>query len=184
MSTNYKAIMLAILKGEYVEKIPWIPRLDLWYSANKLAGTLPSKYKNASLVDIVDDLDWGYHAILPNFRDLRNYDDDIHRALGVYNLWNMPIKTVFENVTWKVTRDRDKTVVEYETPKGTLSTETIYDENMRKSGISISHVHKCVFGGPESYDALGYLFENARVEPNYEGFHEYADYIGRRLSKN
>ncbi len=68
---NNKQRMLAVLDGQTVDKIPYVPRLDLWYRANQLAGTLGRKYKNASLIQIVDDLDLGFHAVLPNFRDLR-----------------------------------------------------------------------------------------------------------------
>ncbi|MCX7999386.1 MAG: hypothetical protein N3A69_10630, partial [Leptospiraceae bacterium] len=47
----------------------------IWYKANKKNDTLPSKYKNASLRDITDDLSIGYHAVVPDFRDFyRGYN--------------------------------------------------------------------------------------------------------------
>ena len=42
---THKQHMLATLRGEPTHAIPYAPRLDLWYNANKLAGTLPAKYK-------------------------------------------------------------------------------------------------------------------------------------------
>ena len=42
---NNKQRMLAVLDGQTVDKIPYVPRLDLWYRANQLAGTLGRKYK-------------------------------------------------------------------------------------------------------------------------------------------
>jgi hypothetical protein len=41
--------------------------MDLWYRANRLAGTLPARYRDASLVEMVDDMDIGYHAVVPDF---------------------------------------------------------------------------------------------------------------------
>ena len=180
MQTNHKKNMLSTLTGKPVEYIPWAPRLDLWYRANKLAGTLPQKYQNASLIEIVDDFDWGFHAIVPNFRDLRNPNDDVHRALGIYNLWNMPYKTVFENIDWTARVEGDKTFVEYDTPTGKITTGFMYDESMRKAGISITHVFEHPIKSLKDYEALGYIFESAHVEPNYEGYREYADFVGRR----
>lgn len=90
---THKERMLSVFKGEPTDFIPWAPRLDLWYNANKRAGTLPAEYRNATLRDIADDQNFGYHAIVPQFKDLRNPLDDLHRALGIYNLWTMPYST-------------------------------------------------------------------------------------------
>ena len=53
---NHKELLLATLKGEPTSCIPYLPRLDLWYNANALAGTLPPKYKNATLREILSRL--------------------------------------------------------------------------------------------------------------------------------
>jgi hypothetical protein len=36
-----------------------VPRLDIWYKSNMLKGTLPEKYKNSTLREIVNDLGLG-----------------------------------------------------------------------------------------------------------------------------
>lgn len=72
----YKDMMLATLRRERIDQVSFVPRLDLWYNANKRVGTLPDKYKNASLINIVDDLDLGYYAIVPNFRNFKDLIDD------------------------------------------------------------------------------------------------------------
>jgi len=61
--------MLKAIAGQPTERIPYVPRLDLWYRANKLAGTLPGKYADSNLMEITDDLGVGYHAIIPNIQD-------------------------------------------------------------------------------------------------------------------
>ena len=177
---NNKQRMLAVIKGEPVDRIPYAPRLDLWYRANQRAGTLPAKYKNASLVEMVDDLDMGFHAVVPNFRDLRHPQDDADRALGVYDLWTMPYRSVLENVQRSVRVQGDRTFVEYKTPVGNISTAVLYDENMRKAGISITHTEEYAFKSTDDYKALGYIFENMRVEGNYDGYLEFADQVGDR----
>ena len=56
MVMTWKERMLSAIRGEPTDRIPWVPRLDLWYRANRRAGTLPAQYADADLMDIVDDL--------------------------------------------------------------------------------------------------------------------------------
>ena len=177
---TFKQQMLAVLEGKPTRRIPWVPRLDLWHRANQRAGPLPERFRHASLLELVDDLGWGYHGVVPDFQDLRSPDDDMHRALGIVNLHRMPIRTVFDGVDCRATRDGDRTIVEYGTPIGTLTTVTVYDERMRAAGITISHVERYAFSGPGDYASLEYLFRHARVEPNYEGYVREAERIGDR----
>jgi len=172
--------MQAAIRGEPTDRIPWAPRLDLWYSAHKLAGTLPAEYRSASLRDMTDDLGWGYHGVVPDFQDLRSPDDDVDRALGIWNLWPMPYRTVLEDVRRTVRREGDRTIVGYETPHGTVQTVTLYDEAMRRAGISISHVAQHPFKSADDYAALGHILEHAQVVPNHEGYQEFAGYVGDR----
>ena len=172
--------MLAVLRGEAADMMPRAPRLDLWYNANKRAGTLPEEYRDAELRTITDSLGVGYHAIVPHFKDLRDPADDTHRALGIYNLWTMPYATRFHNVDVAVRKEGDKTHVTYRTPVGELTTTDIYDENMRKAGASITHVSEHAIKSHEDYPAICYLFENAEVLPNYTGYDEFAGFVGER----
>jgi hypothetical protein len=175
-----KGRMLAAIRGEALDRLPWAPRLDLWYRANRLAGTLPEKYRDASLVEMVDDMDIGYHAVVPDFQALATPEDDVDRALGIYNLEMMPCRTVLGNVGRRVRREGDRTFVEYQTPRGTVSTTVLYDERMRKAGITITHVEEYAFKGEQDYGALRWIFENASAQPNPGGYCEFADRVGER----
>ena len=134
---SHKQQMLDVLEGRPLDRIPWVPRLDLWYRANQRAGTLPEPYGNASLIEMVDDLGFGYHGVVPDYQDLRSPDDERARPLGVYNLHCIPFRTVFEDVDRRVTRQGDRTIVEYRTPRGTVTTVALYDDRMRAAGITI-----------------------------------------------
>jgi len=177
---THKERMLSALRGESTDRMPWAPRLDLWYDANRRAGALPAKYRDASLRDITDDLDFGYHAIVPHFKDLRDPLDDVHRALGIYNLWTMPYATRLQNVEVSVRTDGDRTHVAYRTPVGTVTTTVVYDESMRRAGASITHVSEHAVKSHEDYAVIRHLFENAEVLPNDAGYQEFADQVGDR----
>jgi uroporphyrinogen-III decarboxylase len=177
---NRKQQMLATLEGKPTDRIPWVPRLDLWYRANQRADTLPDRYRRATLVEMVDDLGWGYHGVVPDFQDLRSPEDDVHRALGTFSLHRMPVHTALEGIDYRMTKAGDRTTVEYRTPVGTLTTVTVYDDRMRAAGITISHVERYAFRGPEDYAPLEYVFRHARAVPNYDGYAAEAERIGDR----
>lgn len=177
---NHKERMLSVLRQEPTDMIPWAPRLDLWYNAHTRAGTLPAEYRGAALRDITDDLDFGYHAIVPHFKDLRYPLDDLHRALGIYNLWTMPYSTLLQNVDITVETKGDNTHVAYRTPVGTVTTTVVYDDAMRAAGASITHISEHAIKGRKDYSPVGYIFENAEVAPNLSGYQEFSDYVGDR----
>jgi hypothetical protein len=172
--------MLATLRGEPTECIPWAPRLDLWYNARRRSGTLPERYRNATLQQILDDLGWGYHAVIPRLKDLRGPEDDLHRGLGIYNIQTLPYATILHNVKVTASYQGDETYVSYETPLGTIHTRVLYDEAMRAGGVSITHISEHAIKGVEDYPTVSYIFENAEVVPNHEGFAAFDAAIGDR----
>jgi hypothetical protein len=91
-----------------------------------------------------------------------------------------PYRTVLENVERRSRVEGDRRFVEYVTPKGVLRTTVLYDESMRRAGITITHVEEHAFKSAADYPALGHLFENIRVEPNAEGYSEFAAKVGDR----
>ena len=89
---------------------------------------------------MLDDLGFAYHAVIADFKALRTPDDEAHRALGIYNLSSMPVRTVSDGIDYRIVQDGDRQIVEYNTPAGPLTTVTVYDEAMRAAGITITHV--------------------------------------------
>ena len=51
--------ILAILEKRSPDRIPWIPRLEIWYQAQKARGTLPEAYQGLSLREIEYSLNTG-----------------------------------------------------------------------------------------------------------------------------
>ena len=61
-----KQRMLMAMRGEMPDVIPFAPRLDLWFSANRAAGTLPRKYKDCThYFEIARAEGWALHQIRP-----------------------------------------------------------------------------------------------------------------------
>jgi len=176
---NYKERILTTLRGEPTDQLPFVPRIDNWFYAQKANGTLPDEYKNATLQEIVDDLGIGYHSIIPNFSGYRKEGyQDLHVGLGIYDLEMTPWKVVFHNVG--ITSERDGkgglTVV-YDTPKGKIVTQKVYTNDMVKNGITLHVIREHALKSSDDYDALLYIFQNAEVIPEYEAYTNYKEKI-------
>ena len=46
---NNRERQLAILNHQPPDRIPWVPRLELWYEAHRRQGTLPSRFAGMTL---------------------------------------------------------------------------------------------------------------------------------------
>lgn len=136
------------------DRLPWVPRLLLWYNAHKLAGTLPERYRDWSLRDIERDLGLGTPA----------RDGSVFTAR-------------LNGVETRVQHDGGETVTEYITPVGTVSTKSRESEELRRAGIGSMEVEHLI-KRPEDYDVVHYLVEHTEYVPAYEAYLAYEREIG------
>ena len=178
---TFRQQIINTIEGKAGDKLLFIPRMDLWYKANARAGTLPDKYKNASLMDIVDDLGVGYHCLLPDFSDFEEPYSDLDIGLGVYHLNVNCYETIFHNIQRTSERSADGRLrVTYHTPKGDISTVCVHDENMKKGGITLWVVQEHAIKSEKDWDALAYIFENAEIVPRYDRLEKFQEFVGDR----
>jgi corrinoid protein of di/trimethylamine methyltransferase len=174
-----KARILMAAKGEMPEILPYVPRIDLWYNANSFFNTLPAKHKGRSQDEISRAEGWALHKVVPEFLKIKNPDDTIHRALGIYRLKEMVFDYKFSSdIDIQVHREGDFTRVTYHTPVGTVSTRTMYSEEMKRSGASITWIDEHVLKSPADYKVVGYLFEHLELIPSFEEFKKWQAYVG------
>ena len=178
---DYHKIILDTIKGKKASNKPFVPRLDLWYASNKKNNTLPEKYKRASLMEITRDLGVGYHSVVPDFRNLYNARSAALQGLGIYDLNNNPYKVISDSIDMDFNTDSNgKTSAIFRTAFGNISTETLYSRRMELDGASLGHTTKHAIKSSKDLEAVGYIFENMRVEKNTEGFKEHMDFVGNR----
>ncbi|MEE9610033.1 MAG: cobalamin-dependent protein, partial [Desulfatiglandales bacterium] len=164
---------------EMLDLLPYVPRIDLWYNANSLADTLPERHKGRTQDEISRAEGWALHKIVPEFLKVRNPEDNLHRAIGLYSLKETVYTFKFSsNIEIDVKRQGDSTHVEYHTPKGMVSTTTTHTEEMKRAGASITWVEEHIIKKPEDYRVVGYLFENIEVIPKFDDFVEWKDETG------
>ena len=161
------------------DRIPFSPRLDLWFTSNKRRGTLPANYQACSHWDEVSrDQGW---AIAKVILEYQGYGDEaiLDRPLGIYRIPAQAFLTHLpKDVEQVVKKQGDQINVEYITPKGTVGAAFIYSDEMRRSGVTIPWISQHALKGPEDYAPLRYIFENLQVEPVYPAYSNWADPLG------
>ncbi len=178
---THKERMLKAARGEWADRLPWVPRIDLWHNSNSMRGTLPGKYrKDATLDEIADDLGGGHHKIVPEFLKVRSPEDNIDRGLGIYRLSGMAYRPELVGVEREVRREGDFTFVTYHTPVGSVSCKILYSEEMKRAGASITWMAEPIIKEPKDYKIVGYIFRNMKIHPDYENYLAYQRQVGDR----
>ncbi len=152
---NNRERVLAIMDGKSPDRIPWIPRLLLWYNAHKKAGTLPARYRNMTLREIERDLGLGAPA-----RDARVVRTTLH---------GVEVKEHWLNNLEKLT--------EYVTPVGTVTTLFRGSDYLRERDIQDLQV-ECMLKRREDYAVVEYIIEHTSYTPTYEAYEAYEREIG------
>ena len=176
---THKERILKLADGEMVDKIPFVPRLDLWHNANTYRGTLPEAYKNMSADEIALANGWPLHKHVPEFLKFEIPEDTDHGGLGLYHLKEYLYNFTFSpDIDINVERDSDVTHVEYHTPHGMVSTKTVQTEEMKNAGVSIKWFAEHAIKKPEDYRVCAYIFANLKFEPDYDAFIKWKGGIG------
>lgn len=176
MVYTHKSRVLAALRGETVDRLPYVPRLDLWYLANSTAGTLPAKYSGVPMNEIARAEGWAFHhRFCDNQLDPAYQPQYLHRGINVFYSRDTVFDVVLpKDVEVVVSRDGARTRVEYRTPIGAVSTTTHYDVDSQRHGITIPALVEHLIKTPQDYAPAGYLFEHMDVVPNFERFRRWA----------
>ena len=147
--------VLSMLQGKKPDRIPFIDRMELWYSAHSLNGTLPDKYKDDSSDAAASVLSLFAVPIAEGTRGMTL--GQIHRDLGFGQQLQMisharrlkgveliqkldgevfyhqkdPVVQFFPRIFSLLIRDKPgEQTAEFITPVGTLTTKSILTLNV------------------------------------------------------
>ncbi len=71
---NHRQRMLAAMRGEPTDQIPWAPRMELWNIAVRARGTAPPHLANMNTAQLADALDVGCHAVRADYSIIARRD--------------------------------------------------------------------------------------------------------------
>jgi len=180
--------MLAAARGEMPDRLPYAPRLGNWWIANTMMDTMPEKYRNWPLADILDDLRVDHYWMDGHFRNLevtqsRDLSTDeyaIARGLGFYGLRRRGYQVEFTNIETRVSHEENRTVIEYHTPVGSVSSKMITGNELLKRGMTTPNPSEKVLKEVKDYEVVGHIFRNIKVYPDYVTLQELIDNMGEK----
>lgn len=151
---NDRERILTLLAGGKPDMTPWIPRLEIWYRAQTMAGTLPERYRGMSL-------------------------REVERALGCGTpaRGGRIAEKTYEGVEIDVKREGAYKVTEYRTPVGTVREVMQFSEELTRQGLP-GHVIEYPLKTRDDYAVWTYVLEHTRWTPDFDRYVEYDREIG------
>jgi len=172
--------ILAAIRGEAPDRLPWVPRLEFWHRVRLRKGNLPAELRGLSLVEICDRLGVGCYASIPDYTQRSGPDDMIDRALGLFRLPVLPYRVTLAEVDRRVLSRGAETIVEYHTPVGSIRTATVFTEEMLDAGASTPWTTEHPIREPRDFEVAAWIFSHLKVEPQTEGFRARCREVGDR----
>lgn len=165
---NHKSRMLAAFRGEPIDRLPYVPRLDLWYLANRTCGTLPSQHAGRAMNEIARAEGWAlYFRFADDQLDPAIQPMYLHRGIGLFGSRDTVYDLVFSSrIEIRVVHAGPRMRVEYHTPRGMVSTTVHYDLEAQRLGTTIPTIVEPLIKSVDDYEAAGCLYENLDLKLN------------------
>ncbi len=174
-----KGGILAAVRGENSDTIPWAPRMDLWFIANRARGTLPfGCTSDMNTVDIAAWLGTACHAVRADFTQPRQPKDLMLHGLGLDNHPDYPYHVELLDLPVDFSNDEENLSTIVETPEGKVSFHLLISEQMKKEGNSLPFVKSYPIESIDDIDAVASLFDHIRVVPAPEKYEKFRRRIG------
>lgn len=147
--------LLAIMDRKSPDRIPWIPRLQLWHTAHLHQGTLPDRFVGMSLRQIERQLGMGTPA-----REGQIFAAEQRGDVEVQSR-----------------QEGESTLYTYRTPVGQVQSRYRSSAELEKVGIQSLEVEHQI-KGPADFAVVEYLLEHMHYIPTYEKYRQYEAEIG------
>lgn len=136
--------ILATLRWQLVDMVPWAPRWELWFNAARQDGRLPERYSGWSMYDVARDLGMS----------LKGY--------GV-----RPFREEVRGLELHTSVEGDEVLRRYDTPFGNLTQVERRTAELVRAGVR-GRVMKEWITGRDDYDAALHLVEHTHIVDQHE----------------
>ena len=167
---THRERMLAALTGQPSDRLPWSPRVDVWYLANAARGTLPASLAGKDLVGIAQELGVACHILGSDGRRQPAVAEGRLRCLGLGNHPDAPFRIDLHGIDVARELTDDHEHVRIVTPSGEITAHLMQTDEMRRNGISALFAVKPPIAGVDDLEAVGDVFERVEVTATLDGY--------------
>ncbi len=177
---THRERMLAAIRGEPTDQIPWAPRMDLWYIALRARGTLPEQFVGLNMAEVADVLDVACHAVRADYTMPRTPENLILRGLGLDNHPDFPYRVELRDLPIDFQTDGEHFRTTIQTPAGEVTTHIQQTAQMTRDGISVPFVKAYAIQSVKDFEAVAQIFEHLEVIPTPEAYAAFQQRVGER----
>ena len=169
---NHRERMLATIRGESTDLIPWSPRMDLWQIAHRIRGTLPERFADKDVVEIAKELDVACHSMGGDYTQ-RGGGDNSLRGFGLTNHRDYPFRISLPDFDVETSGDGENSLAVVTTPVGDVTTHLYQTAKMASDGISLPFFKSHAIESVDDFEAVAQVFE-----PNRQAYMRYHERMG------
>jgi hypothetical protein len=177
---NWHDAMLGVMRGKTAPGLLFVPRLDIWYNANRKRGTLPEEFRTLTLPEVAEQLGVGFHSVVPDFARTGDDRNLHHRALGFFNHPDFPYAADFSAIDHRVIAEPQTLSVVYQTSRGAVSTRIRYGSEFLDSGMSIPDILEPAIKSSDDYPRVAEIVSKIRIVPAPAACERYRSRIGEQ----
>jgi uroporphyrinogen-III decarboxylase len=174
---NHRERILATIRGEATDQIPWAPRMDLWQIAQRIRGTLPDRFVGKNTVEIAKELGVACHSMGGDYTQSGGADSSL-RGFGLTNHRDHPFKVVLRDFPVETGGDGENSHTLIKTPVGDVTTHLYHSTQMRSDGISLPFFKSHAIESVDDFEAVALVFEHLEVIPTPEAYRSYHKRMG------
>ena len=177
---THRERMLAAMRGQATDQIPWAPRMDLAYIAWRAGGNVPARFAGLNTAEIADELDVACHAVRADYTLPREPIDSALRGLGIDNHPDYPCRFELRDLKMEFKHDAGRSETIIHTPAGAVTMRLQLTREMTADGISLPFVEEYPISSMRDFEPVAQVFEHLDVVPTPEGYQSFHDRVGDR----
>ncbi len=152
---NNRERQLAILNHQPPDRIPWVPRLELWYEAHRRQNTLPARFEGMSLRQVEQAVGCATTGRF-SYIYTTSYDSKVEKTVQL---------------------TEGKRITEWHTPVGSVRQVEHYAADLDRQGLP-GRVEEYPLKAAADYKVWEYVVEHTRWHSAYDAFRKYDADIG------
>ena len=172
--------MLAAIRGEATDRIPWAPRMDLAYISWRARDAVPERFVNMNTAEIADELGVACHAVRGDYTLAREPVDLALRGFGIDNHPDYACRIEVRDLKVQFKYEAGQYDTTIHTSKGPVTTRLAMTRSMSADGISLPFVQKYPICSLDDLEAVAEVFEHLEVIPTPDAYQRFHDRIGDR----
>jgi uroporphyrinogen-III decarboxylase len=175
---THRERMLAAMRGQPTDRIPWAPRMDLWAIAHRARGDLPARFADKNTVQIARELGVACHAVRADYTIKRQPQELALRGIGIDNHPDYPYRVEVDGLPVHFEHGDGLYQTRIETPAGEVSTVIRMTPKMAADGISLPFVEKYAIESEADFEPVAALFEHLTVVPTPQAYNAFRGRVG------